>query len=71
MRYRFTNRTGGTSSGAFASLNLGTHVSDELATVLANRALLANEVGPIQYMSQVHGNRVAVIEEITDEDSNS
>lgn len=68
MRYRFTNRTGGTSSGAFASLNLGTHVSDELATVLSNRALLANEVGPIQYMSQVHGNRVAVIEEITDED---
>jgi YfiH family protein len=68
MRYRFTNRTGGTSSGAFASLNLGTHVNDELATVLSNRALLANEVGPIQYMSQVHGNRVAVIEEITDED---
>jgi polyphenol oxidase len=68
MRYRFTNRTGGSSSGAFASLNLGTHVNDELATVLSNRALLANEVGPVQYMSQVHGNRVAVIEAVTDED---
>jgi YfiH family protein len=68
MKYRFTNRTGGASSGAFASLNLGTHVADDLPTVLANRALLAQEIGPIQYMSQVHGNRVAVIEEVTDED---
>lgn len=68
MKYRFTNRSGGESSGAFASLNLGTHVSDELSTVLSNRALLAEEVGPIQYMSQVHGNRVVVIEEVTDED---
>ena len=51
MKYRFTNRTGGASSGAFASLNLGTHVSDDLETVLANRALLADEHGPIQYMS--------------------
>jgi hypothetical protein len=68
MKYRFTNRTGGASSGAFASLNLGTHVSDDLETVLANRALLAKDLGPVQYMSQVHGNRVAIIEEITDED---
>ena len=68
MKYRFTNRTGGASSGAFTSLNLGTHVSDDLETVLANRALLAKDLGPVQYMSQVHGNRVAIIEEITDED---
>jgi len=68
MKYRFTNRTGGASSGAFASLNLGTHVSDDLETVLVNRALLAKDLGPVQYMSQVHGNRVAIIEEITDED---
>ena len=68
MKYRFTNRTGGASSGAFASLNLGTHVNDDLETVLANRALLAKELGPIQYMSQVHGNRVVIVEEVTDED---
>jgi YfiH family protein len=68
MKYRFTNRTGGASSGAFASLNLATHVSDDLSTVLANRELLAKEIGPIQYMSQVHGNRVAIIEEVSDED---
>ena len=68
MKYRFTNRTGGTSSGAFASLNLGTHVSDDLTAVLANRAVIAEEIGPTQYMSQVHGNRVAIIEAVTDED---
>ena len=68
MKYRFTNRTGGASSGAFASLNLGTHVSDDLETVLTNRAMLAKEFGPVQYMSQVHGNRVVIVEEVTDED---
>lgn len=68
MRYRFTNRAGGASSGAFASLNLGTHVTDDLNLVLRNREILTREIGPIQYMSQVHGNRVAVIEEVTDED---
>ena len=68
MKYRFTNRTGGSSTGAFASLNLGLHVSDDPAIVLANRAVLVREVGPIQYMKQVHGNRVAIIESVTDED---
>ena len=40
MKYRFTNRTGGASSGAFASLNLGTHVSDDLETVLEHGAVV-------------------------------
>ena len=68
MKYRFTNRTGGASSGAFASLNLGTHVSDDLEAVLENRAKLASDIGPIQFMSQVHGNRVAIIEAVSDDD---
>jgi len=68
MKYRFTNRTGGSSTGAFASLNLGLHVSDEASIVLANRASLVHDVGPIQYMNQVHGNGVAIIESVTDED---
>jgi YfiH family protein len=68
MKYRFTNRTGGESSGVFASFNLGTHVSDNLEIVRQNRAILANECGPTQFMSQVHGNRVAIIEAVTDED---
>ncbi len=67
MTSRFTKRTGGVSHGAFASLNLGTHVGDELADVLANREILASKVGPTQYMNQVHGDRIALIEEVTDE----
>lgn len=67
MTTRFTKRTGGVSHGAFASLNLGTHVGDELADVLENRRLLTAEVGPLQFMNQVHGDRIALIEEVTDE----
>jgi len=67
MTSRFTKRTGGVSHGAFASLNLGTHVGDELADVLANREIISSKVGPTQYMNQVHGDRIALIEEVTDE----
>lgn len=67
MKYRFTKRTGGESHGAFASLNLGTHVGDDVEAVLKNRAILASMVGPTQFMNQVHGDRIALIEEITDE----
>ena len=67
MTSRFTKRTGGVSHGAFASLNLGTHVGDVLEDVLENRRILASKVGPTQYMNQVHGDRIALIEEITDE----
>jgi YfiH family protein len=67
MTSRFTNRTGGVSHGAFASLNLGTHVGDQLDLVLENRRILSDEVGPTQYMNQVHGDRIAVIEVVTDE----
>ena len=63
----FTNRTGGFSTGAFASLNLGTHVGDDLNQVLANREILSRNYGPIQFMNQVHGDRIAIIEEVTDE----
>lgn len=67
MATRFTKRTGGVSHGAFASLNLGTHVGDDLEKVLENRSILTAKLGPIQYMNQVHGDRIAVIEEVTDE----
>ena len=67
MTYRFTKRTGGVSHGAFASLNLGTHVGDDLGDVLQNRELVAQQVGPTQYMNQVHGDRIALIEVVIDE----
>lgn len=63
----FTDRQGGNSSGEYASLNLGDHVGDIPEVVASNRALISAKFGPTQYMNQVHGNRVAIIEEVTDE----
>ena len=63
----FTDRQGGNSSGEYASLNLGDHVGDIPEVVASNRASISAKFGPTQYMNQVHGNRVAIIEEVTDE----
>ena len=68
MSYSFTNRTGGVSTGAFASLNFALHVGDDASLVLANREILKGRVGPVQFMSQEHGNRIAVIEDAIDLD---
>jgi YfiH family protein len=67
MPYRFTNRTAGLSDGPFASLNLATHVGDALETVAQNRLIVQASSRPVQYMNQVHGNRIAIIEEQSDE----
>jgi hypothetical protein len=62
VNYSFTDRTGGLSTGAFLSNNVATHVGDEAATVLANRARLESDLGlPVQFMDQVHGDAVATI----------
>ena len=62
MNYSFTDRTGGLSTGAFLSNNVATHVGDEVANVLTNRARLESDLGlPIQFMNQVHGDVVATI----------
>jgi YfiH family protein len=66
MNYRFTNRTGGASTGAFASANLGFHVGDNPEQVEQNRAQLFEEFGPVAFMTQVHGDRVAVVEDVSD-----
>ena len=63
----FTDRLGGKSSGGYESLNLGDHVGDDLEVVTRNRAFVSAKFGPTQYMNQVHGNRIAVVEEVTDE----
>ena len=67
MLETFTDRSGGVSQGAFASFNLGDHVSDDPEDVQANRALLASQFGPVQFMNQVHGSRIAIIESVTEE----
>ena len=66
MNLTFTNRTGGVSLGAFASLNLGDHVGDDPSAVAANRRSLVDQFGPVQFMNQVHGDRIVIVEEVTD-----
>lgn len=56
-----TNRHGGVSSSPFDSLNLGTHVGDDPASVEQNRQLLHKKLGlraPITWLEQVHGTDV-------------
>lgn len=67
MPYRFTKRTGGHSHGAFASLNLAMHVGDVESDVAQNRLIADKYFTPVQYMNQVHGDRIAIIEEQSDE----
>lgn len=61
-----TSRLGGVSQGVFASLNLGTHVGDELAAVAQNRLLLKENAGvPDEpaWLNQVHGTEVLVLDD--------
>jgi YfiH family protein len=60
----FTDRRKGFSLGAYESLNFGFHVGDDPAAVAANRAVLGNA----QFMNQVHGNDVVVVDHVLDED---
>ncbi len=61
-----TDRHGGASAGAFASLNLGDHVGDEPAAVAENRhrvmSALAMGVESLVLARQVHGRDVAVVD---------
>jgi hypothetical protein len=57
-----TLRTGGVSSGEFASLNLAAHVGDEPASVAENRGRFRSEFAlpsEPRWLTQVHGNVVA------------
>ena len=60
-----TTRTGGASMGAYASLNLGTHVGDNAQQVQYNRAIVRSALGvnPV-FMNQVHGNHVLELETV-------
>lgn len=61
----FSLRSGGTSVGPYASLNVGAHVGDAPAAVAENRARLRNSLGlPAEplWLEQVHGSAVARFE---------
>ena len=64
MPFIFTNREGGYSAPPFDSANLGDHVGDDPELVRRNRAQLETQIGiPIQFMNQVHGDTVVLVEE--------
>lgn len=72
VRIAFTTRAGGASVGPYDSLNLGSHVNDELACVESNRALLVSALAPslskrldevLVVPNQVHGDEALTIED--------
>ena len=67
MEYFFTDRHGGLSHGDFASFNLAIHVGDAADQTKANRKLLTDRVGPVAFMSQVHGDTIVEVREISTE----
>jgi len=64
VRWLFTDREGGVSSGAYASLNVAPHVGDDPAAVVVNRERVARAAGVVPdrlvMMRAEHGARVAV-----------
>jgi YfiH family protein len=61
VRALSTTRTGGVSTGVYASLNLAEHVGDAPASVSENRARLQAGLAGARpgWLKQVHGTRVA------------
>jgi len=59
----FSDRRGGESLGVYESLNLAQHVGDDPAIVEANR----KKIGPAQFMNQVHGDEIVLIDAISSE----
>ena len=58
-RVVFTTRRGGSSTGPYASLNLGRFTDDDPACVERNRRMLQEQLGVrFAYARQVHGARV-------------
>ena len=64
MPHFFTDRRGGSSLGAYESLNFGFHVGDDPAAVTSNRLTIPNA----QFMNQVHGNDVVLVDHLMESD---
>lgn len=66
VRRVLTTRAGGRSRPPYDAFNLGDHVGDDAAAVVANRDRLARGIGldpsRVAWMNQVHGRDVAVVE---------
>jgi YfiH family protein len=57
----FTDRRGGESLGVYESFNLALHVGDDPAIVNSNR----EKIGSAQFMNQVHGDHIEVIDALS------
>ena len=66
VRRIVTSRSGGVSTGPYASFNLGDRVGDDPAAVAANRRRLADAAGlapdAVIWMEQIHGATVQVVD---------
>ena len=66
VRYGFSDRWGGVSSGPYGEFNLGDHVGESPELVAENRRLAAAAFGAdpdrVHYMTQVHGADVEVVD---------
>lgn len=66
VRFAFTDRYGGVSTGPFAFLNLGDHVGDDTTAVQHNREILSHRLGiapdRVVWMRQVHGAEAAIVD---------
>jgi YfiH family protein len=63
-----TTRAGGVSTGPYASLNLGSHVSDDAIAVAKNRAILQDALGLAdapRWLEQVHGVDIVAAEKLS------
>jgi purine-nucleoside/S-methyl-5'-thioadenosine phosphorylase / adenosine deaminase len=66
VRAFVTTRHGGVSTGAYASMNLGTRSGDDPVAVERNRRIVDNLVPSTpQWMAQVHGTSVADLDGIS------
>ncbi len=63
MKYLFTKRSGGFSTGAYDSLNLALHVGDNPEDVESNREALAKKIGTknLVFMEQIHKDNIEII----------
>lgn len=59
VRTLITTRIGGVSLPPYQSLNLGTHVGDDIDAVAENRRIVQTQVPvPVRYLNQIHSSRV-------------
>jgi len=64
----FTDRHGGVSLAPYDSLNLAFHVGDNRDYVFENRTSLSLPVTDIQFMNQIHGDEIAIVDSISEID---